>query len=387
MKNDNSPIKVGALFSSTGVTAVVEQTQLNAVRLAVGEVNRAGGVLGRELQLVEQNPESNPKLFQQMAELLLTQNKVTTIFGCYMSSTRKAVLPTIEKHGGLLFYPTLYEGFEFSENCVYSGCAPNQNIIPLARYLLNTFGNRFYLVGSNYVYPYETNRIMRDFIVSSGGKVLEERYLPLLPAEGDVQAILSDIKKHEGAVIVSTIVGDGMTDFYKGYRKEGFEPEQMPIASLTTGEPEIAAMGAEAAEGHISSAPYFQSIDTAANLTFTNEYGNLYGSDAPISACTEAAYLQVHLFAKAAELSGSIEPEKIKSGLNSVQYAAPQGAVRVDSQNSHTYLWPRIGKVDARGQFEVLEDTSSAVKPDPYLIDPGEQSWASSEPSVQNRVR
>ena len=373
---DGSPLKVGVLFSKTGVTTVVEQTQLNAVRLAVNMINAKGGVLGRPIDLIEYDPESDPKTSARRARQLLEEDNVRTIFGCYMSSTRKAVLPVVEQYNGLLFYPTLYEGFEFSANCIYSGAAPNQNILPLARYLMREFGTDFYLVGSNYVYPYETNRIMRDFITAFGGKVHEERYIPLNPTDEEVSTVVADIARYSDTVIISTVVGDGTAAIYREHRKLGLDPVRMPIGSLTTGEAEIAAMGADIAEGHVTSAPYFQTVQTPENDTFQQMYGAAYGTDAPTSACTEAAYAQVHLFAAAAELAGAADPDAIKRALPSCPFIAPQGSVRVDSENNHTYLWPRIGKVGAEGRFEIVEESSVPIKPDPYLINPVYEDWS-----------
>jgi len=373
---DTSPIKIGVLFSETGVTAVVERTQRNAVLLAVEEINSAGGIHGRPLEIVTYDPGSNPKQFQAYAKKLLSDDGVRTIFGCYMSSTRKAVLPVVEQYQGLLFYPTLYEGFEFSPNCIYSGAAPNQNIVGLGRYLMEKYGDRFYLVGSNYVYPYETNRIMRDYIVAHRGQVFEERYIPLKPSDDEVRAVIDDIRKYGDATIISTVVGDGTAKFYQEYRRAGFDPNRMPIGSLTTGEPEIAAMGKEAAEGHVTSAPYFQSVSTVENERFVEAYSGRFGSDAPVSACSEAAYLQIHLFARAVERCGSSMPEEVKGSLPGCEYAAPQGQVRIDGENNHTYLWPRIGQVDCHGNFEIKEESLVPVKPDPYLIMPEDESWA-----------
>src|ERR1700753_926178 len=171
--------RVGVLFSQTGVTSTIERTQLNATLLAIEEINAGGGVLGRPVEPVIYDPASDPKKFRAFAERLVQVDRIRLLFGCYMSSTRKAVLPVVEGHRGLLFYPTLYEGFEYSRNCIYTGAAPNQNAIQLAKFLLSSYGNRFLLVGSNYIYPYESNRLMADFVAQGRGEVLAEIYVPL----------------------------------------------------------------------------------------------------------------------------------------------------------------------------------------------------------------
>lgn len=371
------PIRVGVLFSDTGVTALVERTQRRAVELALEELNASGGVLGRPIEAVFHDPASEPRRYRQLAEQLLESDGIDVIFGCYMSSTRKAVLPIVERRGGLLFYPTLYEGFEFSPNCIYSGAAPNQNSVGLARYLMQRYGERFYLVGSNYVFPYESNRIIRDYISSHGGKVVEERYIPLTAKEEDIAQIIDDVRRCEPSVIISTVVGDSTVSLYRAYRKAGFDPGKMPIGSLTTTEPEVARMGSEAAEGHYTSTPYFQSIRSAENERFVKAYQESFGPDQPISSCTEAAYCQVHLFAKAVERADSTAIAKIKQSLPGFEFPAPQGPVRVDQENNHTYLWPRIGRVGSDGQFTIEEESSVPVKPDPYLITPHDENWVS----------
>ena len=214
-ENTGGPWRVGVLFSQTGVTSTVEQSQLNATLLAIEEINSSGGVLDRMIEPVIYDPASDPKQFRSLAERLLEIDRIRLLFGCYMSSTRKAVLPVVESHRGLLFYPTLYEGFEYSRHCIYTGAAPNQNSLQLARFLLSTYGNRFLLVGSNYIYPYESNRLMADFVAQGRGEVLDEIYVPLEVGAGDFDKVISRIKKTSPDVIFSTVVGRGTSVFYE----------------------------------------------------------------------------------------------------------------------------------------------------------------------------
>jgi len=374
MGSRHGPIKVGVLFSQTGVTSVVENTQYRAALLGIEEVNAAGGVNGVELEPVLSDPASDPATFKREAERMVAYG-VTLIFGCYMSSTRRAVLPVIERAGALLFYPTLYEGFEFSANCVYLGAAPNQNSVLLADFATQTFGPRYYLVGSNYVFPYESNRIMRDLLASRGGKVLEERYVSLRPSEEDIARVIDEIGRLSPDVVFSTMVGDGATAFYRAFDRAGFDRARMPILSLTTGEPEIAAMGAGAAEGHYTSAPYFASIASEPNRRFVSAYRAANGPSAPISACTEAAYFQVHLFAEAARRSGRTSCADILRALPTVEYDAPQGTVWVEGRSQHTYLHPRIGRVNRAGGFDIVRESDAAVRPDPYMVEPEVAGW------------
>src|ERR1700741_3039415 len=260
--------RVGVLFSQTGVTAAIERTQLNATLLAIEEINASGGVFGRRVEPVMYDPASDPKKFRTFAERLFQVDRVKLLFACYMSSTRKAVLPVVEAHRGLLFYPTLYEGFEYSLHCIYTGAAPNQNSLQLAKYLLQHYGNRFLLIGSNYIYPYESNRVMADFITQSKGKVLDELYVPLDAQAKDFNKAISKIGALKPDVVFSTVVGQSTAVFYEAYRRAGFDPTKMPIASLTTSEAEVAEMHPEAAEGHITAAPFFETSSSPSARRF-----------------------------------------------------------------------------------------------------------------------
>ena len=366
------------MFSETGVTSVIERTMGRATMLAMEEINAAGGVRGRPIEPISLDTRSDPKVFRRVATELLAEHGASVLFGCYMSSTRKATLPVVEKYNGLLFYPTLYEGYEYSRHCIYTGAAPNQNSLQLGRYLIEHHGARFYFVGSNYVFPYESNRIMADLLRVAGGKVLEERYVSLNAQEEDFEPVMAEIRKLKPDVVFSTVVGSGTAMLYRAFRKAGFDPKETCIASLSTSEAEIAEMGAEAAEGHLLAAPYFQSLNTPANRQFTARFHKRFGDDAPITASAEAAYFQVHLFAKALEACGTTEVGPMLEALAGVQYDAPQGAVRIDPGNNHAFLWPRVGKANAQGQFDVVYEARMPVKPDPYMVSFGDDAWQGS---------
>ena len=370
------PWRFGVLFSRSGVTASIETTQLRATILAAEFINAAGGIQGRSIELIDYDPASDPKRFRSLAEQLLGEDRVRLIFGCYMSSTRKAVLPVVESHRGMLFYPTLYEGFEYSANCIYTGSAPNQNSLPLARYLFSQYGKRVLLIGSNYVYPYESNRIMTDLTLQAGGTVLDEIYVPLHAGPADFAKALKQIGRTKPDVIFSTVVGKSTSVFYEAYREAGFDAERMPISSLTTSEAEVAEMTPAAAAGHITAAPFFSVLNTQAAVSFVADFRARFGADAIVTAAAEAAYFQVMLVARAIEKTNSDDPELIRSALAEVEFAAPQGRVRVDPGNNHTYLWPRVAKLDANGRFEIVWDPGMRVRPDPYCIEQRLDSWS-----------
>jgi len=368
--------RVGVLFSQTGVTSAIEQTQLNATLLAIEEINASGGVLGRPIEPVMYDPGSDPKKFRSFAERLFQVDRIRLLFACYMSSTRKAVLPVVEAHRGLLFYPTLYEGFEYSRHCIYTGAAPNQNSLQLAKFLLSAFGNRFLFVGSNYVYPYESNRVMGDFVAQGKGKVLDELYIPLYPEAEDFERVIGRIKKTSPDVIFSTVVGSGTSTLYRAYRAAGFDPTRMPIASLTTSEAEVAEMGAEAAEGHITAAPFFETLSSPAARRFVSSFKERYGATAPVTAGAEASYFQLQLAMRAVAKCGTDDPERVLVNLHDSEFDAPQGRVRIDPENNHTYLWPRIARLDRNGRFQTVWNPGVRVKPDPYCVVQSLDDWS-----------
>jgi len=226
-------------------------TSLAAATLfAISEINAAGGIDGRPLLPIHVDPQSHPQRYRELATALIVDHKVQVIFGCYLSSSRKAVVPVVEKWNRLLFYPTLYEGFEYSANVIYTGAAPNQNSVPLANYMLQHFGSRVSLIGSDYIYPYESNRIMSDLVLQHpGGKKLSERYLKLGASRQDFAKAIQEIRHLAPDFIFSTVVGADTALLYQAYAEAGLDPLRMPIASLTTSETEIAQMGAVVAAG------------------------------------------------------------------------------------------------------------------------------------------
>jgi ABC-type branched-subunit amino acid transport system substrate-binding protein len=364
----SAPWRVGVLFSSSGFMAVIEKTQLRGTLLAIEEINAAGGINGRELAPVTYDPASEAAAFGHYAKRLMVGDEVTTIFGCYTSSSRKAVLPVVERLNGLLWYPTLYEGFEFSPNIIYTGAAPNQNSVELCRFLMDRYGPRFYFVGSDYVYPRESNRIMRELLRGNGGHVAGEIYLSLRAQRHDFLPIIRDIREKQPDVIFSTVVGDSTIHLYQSYADAGLDPKIVPIASLTTTEAEICAMGFDVGEGHITAAPYFECVGGERNSSFVARYKKRYGDDEPTNMCVEAAYFQVHIFAKTLERTNSMETDVLRPMVLGSSFDAPQGRVTINPACSHADLWTRIGRANRRGQFDVVQQSPSAVLADPYMI-------------------
>ena len=379
----SDPWRVGVLFSRTGLTAVTETEHFLGTALAIQEINEAGGVLGREIEVVAYDPESDPVTYRRLADRLLTEDGISVIFGCSSSAERKAVLPAIERRNGLLWYPSLYEGFEYSPNVIYTGASPNQNSFPLAEYLVRNHGRRVFLVGSDYVYPRESNRIMRDLVESYGGEIVDEVYVPMDATEPCLRDMVARIKDRAPNVVFSTVVGRAAQSFYRLYRQAGFDPASLPIASLTMAEGEVQAIGAALCEGHITAATYFASLQGASNRRFADDFRRAFGPDRPISMWSAGAYAQVRLFAMALERAGTLDTQRLVEAALGLSFEAPEGTIRIDPDNNHTWLTPRIGRLRRDGGFDVIWEAKAAVKPDPYLaVSPLGARWIGDEVPV-----
>ena len=374
---DKDPIRVGILYSETGVTSTIGLSQLQGALLGIQEINEAGGIDGRELVAVRYDPQSTPSRYAELAERLIVQDGVNVIFGCYMSSSRKALIPVIEKWNKLLFYPTLYEGFEYSGNVIYTGAAPNQNSVQLAEFMTSNFGSRVYLIGSDYIYPYESNRIMGELVQQrQGSEKLAERYMALNATDKDYVEVMADIRNKQPDFIFSTVVGESTAALYGAYADAGFDPKTMPIASLTTSEAEISQMERGMATGHYTSAPYFQSIQSDVNLRCLARLRQRFDGCSVPNLCWEASYFQMHIFANALRQSGDEGIAQLIPHILGSEFDAPQGRIKIDPANHHTCLYPRIGRVDAEGQFTIVRQATRSVYPDPYLVTHSLGDWA-----------
>ncbi|TQS72258.1 transporter substrate-binding protein [Rhodobacteraceae bacterium] len=362
-------IPVGLLFSDCSPTAAVEATQAAASELAISEVNEAGGINGVPLVLCRVPVGGRPADYLRAAETLCDVHHVRTVFGTHMSDSRKAVLPMIEGRQALLFYPTLYEGFEYSKNCIYTGAAPNQNCLPIARYLLKNHGPRGFFIGNNYIYAHESNRIMRDLFEQAGGEIAAEAYLPINAPDDALAAVMARLEQAQPDFVYSTVVGNDTIRLYRAFARTRLRTRGVPIASLATNESDLARMGADIAEGSIAAAPYFASLDTVASRRFVAGMQARFGPDMAVTSGAEAAYFQVHLFAAAARASDTLTIDAVRDRLWDVAYDAPEGRVRLDAGTHHSYLWPRVARADTRGVFQIVEAAPEAVRPEPYMVE------------------
>ena len=357
------------MFSQEGPYAAVGTAMFRGAQLAVSEI--AGDPVYAfhfDVQTVE--PGGRNDGYVAGAQALLSQPGLAHVVGCYTSSSRKEVLPVFEKLDAVLWYPSHYEGFETSENIVYTGAAPNQHVVPLTHYILSEGGRRAFLVGSNYIWAWENNRIMREILGRNGGQVLGERYLPV--GEIEVTEMVDLILRHRPDFIFSTLIGESAYSFLRCLRRKCIEagldqPRDLPVLSCSLAEFELPLIG-DANDGHISSSVYFSSLQSDANARFVAAWERHHPGAGHTSADAEASYIAVYMLARAIRCAGSAEPAAVLQALSAVSFEAPQGMVQIDADNRHSYLWPRIGRSRADGTFEILHDSSKMVRPDPYLV-------------------
>ena len=368
-----NPIKVGVMYSTTGTIAIVEKSLQDATFLALEQINtntgpwegNGEGIEGRKIQKVVVNPDSNWDLYNQMSKRLIDEDQVVTILGCYTSASRKSVLPVFESKDSILYYPVYYEGNECSSNVFYTGAAPNQQITDSIPYCYENFGPKGFFIGSDYIYPKESNRIAKAELEQAGGKVVGDEYSPLGTTE--FITIINKIKQAKPDFVLSNLVGDSIPAFYRQYKDAGITADSIPIMAYPTTEEEIQAMGAEYAEGHFTSFNYFQSVDTPENKAFVEQFKEKFGQNRVTNGVMEAAYFQTFFMAQAMrdvlQKGEEINTKTLREATRGQVFAAPQGMVQVDADNYHTYLYSRIGKWDADGQAEIVFSTPSAVKP------------------------
>ena len=368
MPDDDPPTwKVGVLFSRSGVTGLTETEHFLGTALAIEEINAAGGVRGRPVEPLCLDPAGDPGAYRVLARRMLADEGVGTIFGCSLSASRKAVLPLVERHDGLLWYPSIYEGFEHSESVLYTGATLNQTVFPLADHLLHRHGPRILIVGSDYIYPRESNRVMRDIIESRGGTVVGEVYVPLDVGDDALRALVADIVRQRPDAVFSTVVGRGARRLYRLYAEAGIDRARRPIASLTLAEGEIAAIGPHLCDGHLLAATYFGTLGTPASLRFAAAFRTRFGDGHPPSMWSQTAYAQAHLFARALAEAGTLDARRLGEAALRTGFTAPEGDLAFDAENRHLWLTPGIGVARADGQFDVLWRAEAPVRPDPWL--------------------
>jgi urea transport system substrate-binding protein len=370
---EEASIRVGILHSMTGTLAISARPVVDATLLAIEEINAQGGLLGRKLEPVIADGASTSDAFAAEAERLITLEKVSVVFGCWTSSSRKAVGPVFEKHNHLLFYPVQYEGLEQSPNIIYNGATPNQQVMPAVSYALANFGPRVFLVGSDYVFPRTANEIIRDQVSALGGEVVGELYLPL--GGKNVAPMIDAIVPAKPDVILNTINGDSNIAFFRALREAGITPDRLPVVSFSISETELPELGAEAMAGNYAAWNYFQSVDTPENRAFLEKFRARFGAESVVSDPLEAAYFGVMLWAQAVRAAGSAEPAAVLAKIRGQGMHAPGGLAYIDGPTQHTWKYARIGRIRPDGQFDIVWSSDKPVRPMPFPLFRTRADW------------
>ena len=369
-------IKVGILHSLSGTMAISETSLKDVALMAIEEINAAGGLLGKQLEPVVVDPASDWPLFAEKARELIQKHKVAVTFGCWTSVSRKSVLPVFEEHNGLLFYPVQYEGEESSYNVFYTGAAPNQQAIPAVKYLMSEDGGgaeRFVLLGTDYVYPRTTNKILNYFLKSKGvsKKDIMETYTPF--GHSDYQTIVADIKKFAAGkptAVISTINGDSNVPFYKELGNQGLKAEDIPVVAFSVGEEELRGIDTKPLVGHLAAWNYFMSVKTPENDAFIKKWNayvkknNLPGGVKRVTNDPmEATYIGIKMWAQAVKQAGTTSIDAVRQALGGQTVQSPSGfEITMDAKNHHLHKPVVIGEIQEDGQFEVVWQTAGPIR-------------------------
>jgi urea transport system substrate-binding protein len=358
-----STVKLGLLHSLTGTIAITETAVVDAEKLAIDQINAAGGVMGRKIEPVVEDGASDWPTFAEKARKLLERDKVAAVIGCYTSASRKAVLPVFEKAKGLLYYPTYYEGLEQSPNILYTAQEATQSVIPAVNWLAGNRGKTFYLIGSDYIWPRTTNKIAKPTIAKAGGTVVGEDYLPL----GHIEfgSVINKIKASKAEMVLNTMVGGSNVAFFKQLKAAGVDLKKVAILSLGISEEEVSGIGAENITGGLTCMSYFQSTPGAANEKFVKAFKAKYGEKRVTGDTLQCAYNSVYLWKMAAEKAKSFDVPAVVAASAGLEIDAPEGKVKFHSSNHHLYKHARIGEFLADGQVKQLYE-SPLIEPNPF---------------------
>ncbi|MDY6942054.1 MAG: urea ABC transporter substrate-binding protein [Pseudomonadota bacterium] len=361
----DTTVTVGDLHSATGTMAISEIGSIQAELLAIEQINAMGGVLGRQIKVIKEDGASDWPTFAEKSRKLLVNDRVATVFGCWTSASRKAVLPVFEKENGLLYYPTFYEGLEQSKNVIYTGQEATQQIIAGLDWVAEEKDAKtFFLIGSDYIWPRTSNKIARKHIENVlKGKVVGEEYYPL--GHTNFRSLINKIKLRKPDVIYSIVVGGSNVSWFKQLKAAGITGDKWTLLTISTTEDEVKGIGGENVEGFYSAMKYFQTLDNPNNEAFVAAFKDKYGEDSVIGDVTQAAYLGPWLWKAAVERAGSFDVDKVVAASPDIELdTAPEGYVKVHP-NHHLWSKLRVGRWRKDGQVDVVYE-SGLIEPDPF---------------------
>ncbi|GJD51249.1 Aliphatic amidase expression-regulating protein [Methylobacterium crusticola] len=362
----DTEVTVGILHSVTGTMAISETGAQQAEKLAIEEINAAGGVLGRRIKVIQEDGASDWPTFAEKAKKLLVNDKCAAVMGCWTSASRKAVLPVFEQYNGMLYYPTFYEGLEESKNVIYTGQEATQQILAGLDWVhKEKGGTSFFFIGSDYIWPRTSNKIARKHVENVlKGKVVGEEYFPL--GHTQFNSVINKIKLTKPNVIFADVVGGSNVAFYKQLKASGIDLSKQVLMTISVTEDEIDGIGGENIAGAYACMKYFQSLKNPNNEKFVAAFKKMWGEKTVIGDVTQAAYLGPYLWKLTAEKAGSFDVDKIAAASAGIEFkGAPEGYVRIDP-NHHLWSKTRVGRALASGQFEVVYESPELIKPDPF---------------------
>ena len=362
----DTEVTVGQLHSATGTMAISETGSIQAEQLAIDQINAMGGILGRRIKVIKEDGASDWPTFAEKSRKLLVNDKVATVFGCWTSASRKAVLPIFEKENGLLYYPTFYEGLEQSKNVIYTGQEATQQILWGLDWAKKEKGaQKIFLVGSDYIWPRTSMKIARKHVENfQKGRIVGEEYYPL--GNTNFNSLINKIKIAKPDCIFAAVVGGSNVAFYKQLKAAGITANRQFLLTLSVTEDEMLGIGGENFEGFYASMKYFQSLDNPNNKAFVEAFKAKYGPRAVIGDVTQAAYLGPWLWKAAVEKAGSFDVDKVVAASPGIELpTAPEGFVKIH-ENHHLWSKARIGMGQADGQFKVVAESPELIEPDPF---------------------
>ncbi|HUF97621.1 MAG TPA: urea ABC transporter substrate-binding protein [Ilumatobacter sp.] len=360
---DGDTVQLGFLNSTSGPMAISEQTVRDSLLLATEEINADGGILGKQIEIIEEDGQSEPTIFAEKINKLLTEDSVAAVFGGWTSASRKAMLPVVEGANGLLFYPVQYEGLEASPNIYYTGATTNQQIIPAMDFLASEGVETLFLAGSDYVFPRTANKIIKQYAAELGIEIVGEEYVPLDSDDWTTQ--VAKIAAAQPDFVFNTINGSSNVGFIKAYDEAGLGADNSPIISVSIAEEEAPAMGVDLT-GQYAAWNYFQSVDSPVNATFIEAFQAKYPGR-PTSDPMEAAYTSLYLYKGMVEKAESFCVDAVNAASDGVTFESPEGTVTINGENHHIAKTGLIGQINADNQFDIVWSSEGPIEPDPFL--------------------